>query len=139
MWIELVENNISYNIEVFFIWIPIYPHLHNDKENGQLEQHYHRDTRFDSPNYIPVRLVPGLDGVTDIIENKLAKCISTTEKVITPIEFIKKSKLKHKCIHKGKCPHRGYDLSEESAIDGVITCPLHGLKFDEMTGRIINF
>ena len=61
--------------------------------------------------------------------------VSTEHKVITPVKFISKSKLKHKCIYKGKCPHRGYDLSQETPINGVITCPLHGLKFDVKTKK----
>jgi len=34
---------------------------------------------------------------------------------ITDVSLIEKSKLKNKCIHKGKCPHRGYDLSQVKA------------------------
>ena len=55
-----------------------------------------------------------------------------------PVRFIKNSKLKHKCIHKGKCPHRGYDLSNVDPIDNQIHCPLHGLIFDAETKKIIN-
>ena len=36
-----------------------------------------------------------------------------------------------------KCPHRGYDLSKEPIVNGVITCPLHNLKFDAITKKII--
>jgi len=50
---------------------------------------------------------------------------------ITPSDFISKSKLKHKCIVKGKCPHRGYYLSQVPEHNGMITCPLHGLKFKD--------
>ena len=57
---------------------------------------------------------------------------------ITPVNLISKSKLKHKCIHKGKCPHKGYDLSQVKAIDSKITCPLHGLEFDEVSGVVLN-
>lgn len=32
------------------------------------------------------------------------------------------------------CPHRGYDLRTIAAINGVVTCPLHGLAFDVETG-----
>jgi nitrite reductase/ring-hydroxylating ferredoxin subunit len=37
----------------------------------------------------------------------------------------------------GKCPHKGIDLSNIEAEDGVITCPLHGLRFSEETKEII--
>lgn len=32
------------------------------------------------------------------------------------------------------CPHRKASLGSIAAIDGVITCPLHGLRFDAATG-----
>ena len=33
------------------------------------------------------------------------------------------------------CPHRGYDLSNEPiAPDGVVTCPMHGLRWNVETG-----
>lgn len=36
-----------------------------------------------------------------------------------------------------KCPHRGYDISQVSPDkNGIITCPLHGLKFGT-DGQII--
>lgn len=58
---------------------------------------------------------------------------------ITPVGAITNVKLKHKCIHKGKCPHRGYDLSQVNPDrDGKITCPLHGLQFDALTKKLLN-
>lgn len=35
------------------------------------------------------------------------------------------------------CPHRGYPLGSAPVVDGVITCPLHGLCIDAETGRVI--
>ncbi len=55
----------------------------------------------------------------------------------TSIDLIAKSKLKHKCIHKGKCPHRGYDLTDVKPINGIITCPLHSLRFNSKTKLLI--
>lgn len=34
------------------------------------------------------------------------------------------------------CPHKGADLSCVPVRDGVITCPLHGLRFDASTGCV---
>jgi len=61
----------------------------------------------------------------------------------THVDLIKKSKLKHNCIYKGKCPHRGFDLSNtKPTIDdngeSVIRCPLHSLKFNAKTKQLIN-
>lgn len=39
------------------------------------------------------------------------------------------------CLRRGVCPHRGYDLSREPVVDGVVTCPLHGLRWDVSTGK----
>ena len=34
-----------------------------------------------------------------------------------------------------RCPHRNVDLSDVEPIDGVIQCPLHGLRFCAKTGE----
>jgi hypothetical protein len=34
------------------------------------------------------------------------------------------------------CPHRGAPLQGLQAVDGCVTCPLHGLKFDCRTGAL---
>lgn len=45
-----------------------------------------------------------------------------------------------KCKH-GKagfiCPHRGFALGTIEAVDGVITCPLHGLRIDAESGVVL--
>ena len=33
------------------------------------------------------------------------------------------------------CPHRGYDLTGTPSVNGVITCPLHGLQWCDETGE----
>jgi 3-phenylpropionate/trans-cinnamate dioxygenase ferredoxin subunit len=33
------------------------------------------------------------------------------------------------------CPHKGGDLSKGTLEDKIITCPLHGSKFDVTTGK----
>lgn len=122
--------------------IPLYDHPHSDKENGQVEVHYHQDNRYVPLNFKSQskqsdflsiksgRIVLPLEKGERLQYVKCIK-ISNEHSGITPVSLIKKSKLKHKCIHKGKCPHRGYDLSNETPDEhGVITCPLHGLRFN---------
>lgn len=130
---------------------PIINHLHSDKENGQEYKHYHIDYRFVEvdENSIPKKLhskhIFGASNRYNVLaENKTykieyhkLKCVRNNNLHITSVLAIKKSKLKHNCIYKGKCPHRGYDLSQEPIINGIITCPLHGLKFDAVTKEII--
>lgn len=123
-------------------YIPIYNHPHSDIENGQTEIHYHRDTRFeevdkpDSEYNNNGSIVLQKD---DTIVIKELTAVADSEKWYTPAEMISKSKLKHRCIHKGKCPHRGYDLSGIEPADGVIRCPLHGLRFDSNTKQLIEY
>lgn len=35
------------------------------------------------------------------------------------------------------CPHRNVPLADHAAVDGVITCPLHLLRIDAATGRVL--
>jgi hypothetical protein len=148
----LVQEKDGYEII-----IPVINHAHNDVENGQKELHYHADYRFiKCENYemtfpkainthsrhlfIPggeIRPIKEKEGRK--LEYLVLPCINSEFVGITPVKFIKKSKFKHNCIHKGKCPHRGYSLDQTKAKDGIITCPLHGLQFDEKTKKIINF
>ena len=126
--------------------IPVINQPHSDRENGQKEVHYHIDMRFFDIhnkyfegrdglgyNYIP-RPIDGMDGK---FERFVLPVINEEFGVLTPVDLIANSKLKHKCIHKGKCPHRGMDLSQVKAVDGIITCPLHSLKFSEKTGKLL--
>ena len=126
---------------------------HADIENEQTEVHYHADYRFikhrnnenfpivennHSRHYFchSVRPEEKLHGE---LQYFILPVINESFTGITPVENIKKSKLKHKCIKHGRCPHKGYSLSQVKPIDGEITCPLHGLKFDEKTGKVLNF
>lgn len=36
------------------------------------------------------------------------------------------------------CPHRGARLGSIAPVDGVITCPLHGLRIDAATGLVLS-
>jgi hypothetical protein len=145
--------------------IPIHNHPHSDRENGQEQAHFHIDSRFElerkSDKYqifaFPLRIYNIADlrrmycelhlipisfqhriYCDELIHYRELKCISQIEKTATPLSLIKKSNLKHKCIHKGKCPHRGYDLTHVPEVDGVITCPLHNLKFDSSSKQLIS-
>lgn len=152
----LVETQKDINLDVIWDqenWIdkknlPVFPekimplinHPHNDIENGQREVHYHADMRYidftkshlyhnDTRINLPLKKDQRL-------EWRMLKIIDKNRHYVTPVNLIAKSKLKHKCIHKGKCPHRGYDLTNVKPRHGVITCPLHGLEFDE-SGKLI--
>lgn len=144
----IVRENIFGKLSI----TPVFNHPHNDKENGQEEFHYHVDYRFvkydksgfsinvvnkHSKHYFVEHERPqvGLHGKLEYFVLPMLN-----EEIVgrTSVTQISKSKLKHKCIHKGKCPHRGFDLSQVKAINGKITCPLHSLEFDANTGFILN-
>jgi Rieske [2Fe-2S] domain len=126
---------------------------HSDKENGQSEIHYHADYRFIKHNndgnfptvknkhskYIFCENIRPKEKIDGLLKYFVLPVINEDFKAITPVNMISKSNLKHKCIHKGKCPHRGYDLSQVKPIEGKITCPLHGLEFSSVNGSILNF
>jgi hypothetical protein len=147
IWMDLTTKKHKTTLHI----LPVINHPHSDMENGQKEIHYHLDYRF--IKHKNDREFPTIKNThsshifgSEIRPKKdfgdltyfLLPVINEDFKGITPVSFIKKSKLKHKCIHKGKCPHRGYDLSQVTPDkNGVKTCPLHGLKFDK-NGKIIN-
>lgn len=120
--------------------IPLIDHPHNDVENGQPGIHYHVDTRFNSELvngnkfyrvYLPLQ--------KGRLEYRMLKAIAKDLILSkTPVDLILKSKLKHKCIYKGKCPHRGYDLTNIEPVNGLITCPLHSLQFHASSGKLTN-
>ena len=40
--------------------------------------------------------------------------------------------------YRDRCPHQGYPLSQGELKDGVLTCGLHGHKFDAASGDGVN-
>ena len=142
---ELLMDIEDYFFEYgFYFLVPLIDHPHSDIENGQIAIHYHVDTRYFGEqkhlkNYkVVTNHLRVTKGVYKLDYFNLKKNRDKIE-AITPVHIIKNSKLKHKCIHKGKCPHRGFDLTNEKPDeDGIITCPLHGLKFDKDSKKIIN-
>lgn len=146
--ITYVENEI----EEEYLWLdrepyykkfkeqitPLIDHLHNDIENGQLMPHYHSDTRYVNEGTL-TRIYPHELNSNQIIDYRYLNKISDNFTGSTPLKFIKNSKLKHKCIYKGKCPHRGFDLSKiKPNENNIIKCPLHGLSFDGTTKKLIH-
>lgn len=152
---EEVHEKHYKELEVY----PILNLLHHDRENGQDYFHYHVDYRFielekEFPNYprpkklhpyhtwapnvrYDLKTVSNVDHKKDFrIEYHPLKCLRLQQRIIAG--QVNQKALMHKCIVNGKCPHKGYDLSQEipSAV-GVITCPLHGLTFNAETKKLI--
>lgn len=134
-------------------FIPVINTPHTDKENGQPEIHYHTDYRFvlteeSEINGYGYSVIDKRDGfkcaekgrIEQFIDGELEfhnlPVITDKHNGLAQRFFIRNSKLKHKCIHKGRCPHRGHDLSQEKPVNGIITCPLHALEFNADSGKI---
>lgn len=116
--------------------IPILLHLHDDKENGQDDEHYHLDDRFEyydcvNDSYhkvdIPVRIFPKEYNDATIILHPMV-AIRETITTETPTIAIIESELNMRNLKNNKCPHKGFDLTN-IIVDknGFRKCPMHGL------------
>lgn len=142
-WLDLTNEP---KITIIKQYVPVIDFPHNDIENGQKEIHYHEDDRFldyNNPKYKRIFDRRPQAKNYSKIEYLPLECKTDKIKTITPTNFILKSTLKHTCIYKGKCPHRGMDLSNElpslneSTMEWEIECPLHGLRFNYNTKELI--
>ena len=110
---------------------PVYDLKHNDPDNGQHHYHYHGDSRFRGSHRI------NADDVIGIVYEE-RECVSATETDVTDVHLISKAKLRCRRIVNGLCPHKGFDLTSVSPIDGVIECPMHGLKFNARNKKLLS-
>jgi hypothetical protein len=136
-------------------FVPVYGHSHKDMQFGLNVMHYHVDGRFmpvnngwlvDENGRTNLILMEGKDqkanlNYVDEIVIKRRKCRRLTTG-INPPSFTKEN---HKYIIwynsmigkscKGrKCPHYGTLMK---MVDGVLECPLHGLKGHPIEEKII--
>lgn len=71
------------------------------------------------------------------------KCLRAQHIFIGPTKFMWKLEegFKGRQCASGKrgfvCPHKQFPLGSTPAIDGVITCPLHGLRIEASTGLVL--
>lgn len=134
---DLLGNDKPY-LARFAFKLPVYNHLHNDIENGQTRRHYHVDTRFIEKR-ISITETQARVYEDEVVCSHVGmlKLERINEYGGTSVHLIRKSIIKHHCIIKGRCPHRGYDLSKVEPIGRIIVCPLHKLQFDADTGKLI--
>lgn len=124
------------------VW-PVINHKHNDIESGQTHYHYHVDFRFvkldkfnrvlrinDNHNFAPTARYDLEPNEDPKIEYHVLRCERLENMAITDASLLADKSVNRKSIKNNKCPHRGYDLSQEVCDkEGIITCPLHGLRF----------
>lgn len=147
-WEETRNYTITDDKIITYI-TPVINLPHSDMENGQKEIHYHADFRFIKTDeigrpinkhskYVFCEELRPEEHKNGYLEYIMLPVVNEDFRSVTPVEFIQKSKLKHRHIHKGKCPHRGYDLCQVKVKGGVITCPLHGLNFLARTKELLD-
>lgn len=141
--------------------MPILGPWHNDKEYLGIERaHYHYDLRFISDGFLDLH-VSSYRACTD--EQSLMAIV-----MFDPEGKVKVFDQRRKCTRRmpdfpmrltnavagwlepmqkiysqltacGKCPHRGFPLSDENAdSNGVVICPGHGMAFNIHTGKVVN-
>ncbi len=131
------------------IW-PVIGPLHEDAEIFNFDKdHYHVDARFLPPRFhkpekafvYPLHA----DAITAVWRRR--KCIRAYVpytlpggRDTSPVFVLRGIFAGHQC-ERGKggwiCPHRKASLGSLSPVNGVITCPLHGLRIDAETGIVL--
>lgn len=138
---------------------PVMGPLHADIEFFNFgEKHYHIDGRFLTARQLKLieEYAPWREPAAEIqaaplhnyLGGKLPKPFLTKRRCRSdqspyhhgdkkPVIDLRKHYAGSQCEH-GKagwiCPHRKASLGSVAVIDGIVTCPLHGLQFDAATG-----
>lgn len=129
---------------------PVIGLKHDDIEHLNFDKvHYHLDTRFlrvslDLLEGAPHRPLHSRCGV-DLGPIKLARrtCLRESLPFDGPPAFTRKfeAAFAGRQCGKGKrgwvCPHKHFPLASIEPIDGVLHCPLHGLRIDAVTGKCL--
>lgn len=130
---------------------PVMGAIHNDSDRFTFpHDHYHLDTRFTPawcitrrPFATPLIELPNRGPMPSIKFRKM-RCRRTMETYPhhnqKEIIAIQRDYAEQQCAH-GKggwiCPHRKFSLGSIEPIDGIVTCPLHGLRIEAASGRVI--
>jgi hypothetical protein len=137
-----------------FIW-PVVDHIHTDEGYGQPNPHYHIDWRFMSQKIINEQRAWFALGLNPEIETEYFVPIMKDELIeefYMEWEYLRDhcfpktqtfSALRDLMLQKGakmkrmRCPHHGTNLLSCKPVDGVVTCPQHGLKWNIKTGVLV--
>lgn len=140
---------------LFANW-PVIGPKHEDREFFNFPiAHYHIDARFlPKGSFRAERAVAGnpfhehANAPFGPIELRKRKCVRSDLELRLPyyanprpIGELQRALAGHQCArgHGGFiCPHRKASLGSIASIDGVITCPLHGLRIDAQTGTVLS-
>lgn len=144
------------------VW-PVIGPKHNDAQCLDFDaQHFHIDGRFIAGNDddwpLWRRVFGGPMSVTDQVNVgglpapiwRRRKCQRLVNPKLNALQKLAAGYDKWRCHfdqwegrqarHDGRgwvCPHRSVPLADHPAVDGIITCPLHLLRIDAGTGRVL--
>jgi hypothetical protein len=137
-------------------WVPVFGELHHDKELYLEKKHYHIDWRFrDRIHQESQEETYRLHGYYLGIKNTYFYQPILEENIIIeeykPLiyqrhfeEFPEHSFDELLDLYKGVkmqgmiCPHKRANLASCEIINGCVTCPCHGLKWNVETGELVN-
>ena len=129
---------------------PVVGLKHDDIEHLNFRPlHYHLDIRFlrvsatllENAQYQPLHSRDHL--ALGPIKFARRTCIRTPNVFRGPSDFIRKfhTAFAGRQCAEGKrgfvCPHKFFPLGSIEPVDGVLTCPLHGLRIDVATGVVL--
>lgn len=129
---------------------PVIGLKHDDIEHLNFEKlHYHLDTRFLKVQQILLRnaqyqpLHERANVPLGTVKLARRKCLRAALPFDGPADFTKKfdGAFAGQQCGKGKrgwvCPHKHFPLGTIEPIDGILKCPLHGLRIDAATGKCL--
>lgn len=139
---------------------PVFPHLHRDAKFIKFDiDHYHVDPRFlnkrdwrcagdDDDEAFKTSQVSPLSSRGAGVHPPIIWRRRTCQRAAIPYQIGYAPWISDMRDHFGGqqcerartgwvCPHWNIPLGSFPAIDGVITCPLHGLRIDAETGRVV--
>lgn len=137
-------------------WYPVLGIAHEDKEYIKASKHFHYDVRFFPADFFPLKL----DGqvLVETAQEMMVKI--AVIKIWTPlIEYrevvcarempnfpswlapwfpeLQQGYLSKQLPANLKCPHQGIYLGSLPQVNGIVTCPGHGLKWNIKTGEAV--
>lgn len=142
-------------------WWPVWGRKHDDREFFKFEfKHYHLDPRFLTKRHwkefewgfrSPLGVLQGkplnhrdLPNGPPRPQLRRMKCTSldtTWEHAGQKTVLAMQAAFAGKQCRASKvgiiCPHQRFPLGSIAPVDGVITCPLHGLRIDAASGRVL--
>lgn len=94
------------------------------------------------PGYLPADWSPPLEGLP-APRNLLLQCLRPMDdraRAFADAEFMDGLRAAHADKRLGPnmtCPHKGACLKSQPVVDGVVTCPQHGLRWNVATGELV--